>query len=140
MPKPFITVRPSNWTGPAHSTVVLPCHAELQSAFAPAAADDAVETTSQSYTDREARIGFHWFYNNEEEQERYVQQVGNLTVRDVTHDDEGFFTCVAANSGGTVYASAYVRVLGWYILALVLCERLCCSIAVVAVVVVVPLE
>lgn len=111
MPKPYITVRPRDWTVPEHSTVVLPCHAELESAFAPAG-DAAEVTTAQAYTDREARIGYHWFYNNEEEQERYVQDVGNLTVHDVTRNDEGAFTCVAANSGGTVTATAYVTVIG----------------------------
>ena len=118
MPKPYITVRPRDWTVSEFSTVVLACHAELESAFAPAGG--GVEATAQAYSESEARIGYHWFYNNEEEQERYVQDVGNLTVHGVTRGDEGVFTCVAANDGGTVTANAYVTVLGLYWLCSVL--------------------
>lgn len=33
-----------------------------------------------------------------------------LHLENVTHSDEGWYTCIAANSLGTTFASAYLRV------------------------------
>lgn len=33
-----------------------------------------------------------------------------LIIQNVTYDDEGWYTCIAGNSLGTTYASAYLRV------------------------------
>lgn len=40
-----------------------------------------------------------------------AENSGELTLHDITHDDEGWYSCVVANSLGSTAASAYLHVI-----------------------------
>uniref|UniRef100_A0A224XJ43 receptor protein-tyrosine kinase n=1 Tax=Panstrongylus lignarius TaxID=156445 RepID=A0A224XJ43_9HEMI len=97
--KPYILEGfPHNKTALVNSTVLLEC---------------------QLYSDLEPHIQWlkvHTFSNNDGEPPNGTQLKVNasnpevLTLNNVTYDDEGWYTCVAGNSLGLTYSSAYLSV------------------------------
>ncbi|XP_073993854.1 fibroblast growth factor receptor homolog 1-like isoform X2 [Rhodnius prolixus] len=97
--KPYIREGfPHNRTALVNSTVVLEC---------------------QLYSDLEPHIQWlkvHTFSNSEVDPPNGTQLKVNaanpevLTLSNVTYDDEGWYTCVAGNSLGLTYSSAYLSV------------------------------
>ncbi|KAL0269848.1 UNVERIFIED_CONTAM: hypothetical protein PYX00_007446 [Menopon gallinae] len=50
-------------------------------------------------------------YNNSVETGSDNQSSDVLVIQNVTHDDEGWYSCIAGNSLGNTYASAYLKVI-----------------------------
>ena len=89
--KPEWVTKPQDTTSVSHSSVVLPCMAFGLPV-----------------------VQYKWYFNGEpvKETERYHFSNGNLTIKGLTHSDNGMYQCFVGNKHGELHADVELAVSG----------------------------